>query len=774
MERGNAARARGAYQNALHDFDAAVRLASDAHDMREEALAMNREAGCFIFLFQYRQALAVINAAADLGSSLHDDEIIGVSENNRATIYEQLGDFDLAEDAAKKSVDHFAVSRNKRYYAYAVTNYGDILSLSHKSEAATLAFRQAIAIANANGMPDAEATAQDRMGEALMEAGDFAAAAGPLDRAYKLEESTGDRKTAEAMVYDLAVDAKMSGNYRHALAILDRADTTRAFVVGGLAPYFEPMLRGQCLLGLGHEQEALAQFEKGVLLAGKWRRSSLPSDASSSLTLARLHEVYSNYIELAAGLAVRHHTPALSRHALSVLMVHRASSLREQMIATLDRQMNLPPLYFELLSQIQEAQAAVTLGAAKDLDAKRVQLQRLKTRLIEVENNIGLTDPNPSSASATGIDEVARVQRKLLRQELLLSFFLGKEKSYLWAITNDKVGVYELPSEDAISADARAFSQAARAGSYAASAQKLRQDLIARLEPEFRNRPEWILAADGALLDGIPFSALPEKDGPSEPLTVAHSLRFTPSELLLTQEPSRPTNTRFVGVADPVYNLADNRISLPRKARSNHPHAGITLARLIASEQEVRTATAGTGFENVAVLTGASATGQRLRQELNSAPEVLHFAVHVISPETGTGVLGEDAGLALSLGTDGLPELLTKEFISTLRVPGALVVMSGCASQQGKPLPSAGMIGLSRAWLLAGAAAVLVTAWPTPDDSGQFFGNFYNRLQSQPKTMDIARRAALALQGTQIDMQRSSGYTNQPSFWAAYSLITKE
>ncbi len=102
-------------------------------------------------------------------------------------------------------------------------------------------------------------------------------------------------------------------------------------------------------------------------------------------------------------------------------------------------------------------------------------------------------------------------------------------------------------------------------------------------------------------------------------------------------------------------------------------------------------------------------------------------------------------------------------------------MLSGCASQQGENLPSAGLVGLSRAWLLAGASAVIVSAWPTPDDSGRFFSSFYSHLElNKSKAGNLAERAAVALQKTQLDMQRSVGYRSSPSFWAAYSLISKE
>lgn len=776
MRRGLEERKNGAFHDALHSFEIATRIAGDARDMKGEAAAMNRQATCFIYLFQYRQALALANAALDLGRSMNSDEIMGVSESNRATIYEQLGDYTLAENSAREAVGYLSQGPNKRAYVAALTNYGDILDLSGNTDAALVQFRQAIALASGAGIAETEAMAENRMGEAMADSGDPAAMQ-QLKHSYDLYRSIGDYTSAALARADMAGLARTQHDYRQSLQILDELRSSRSFAAATVLPFWETKMRGECLLALSREREALVQFDKSVRLARQWRRSSLPSDATSTKTLVAVHGVFENYIGLAAKMAVRDHDQALSRQALAVLMEHRASTLREQMIATLGRQMTLPPLYFELLSQIQTEQAAVTLGASKDLAAKRANLQRLQERLAEVENAVGLQSPSTVSAGGTGSSvTLTRVQHRLLRQELLLSFFLGKERSYVWAVTNDKVFVYELPAESVIAADAKAFSQAARAGQDESAGERLRQDLLSKIDPELQSRPEWLIAADGALLDSVPLSALPESATSDRPLIASHSLRFTPSELLLDQPETNASSGYFIGVADPIYNLADSRLPAGKvkKRPGSRTQAGLTLARLVASDREVRTASQTTGFKRVELLSGAMATGQNLREQLNATPEVLHFAVHVVSPQDSDGVRGEEAGLALSIGSDGLPELLTKEMISTLRVPGTLVVLSGCASQQGKPLPGAGMIGLSRAWLLAGASAVLVTAWPTPDDSGKFFGDFYSRLQAEPKTKNIASRAAAALEATQIDMQHSPGYMSERSFWAAYSLISKE
>ena len=141
----------------------------------------------------------------------------------------------------------------------------------------------------------------------------------------------------------------------------------------------------------------------------------------------------------------------------------------------------------------------------------------------------------------------------------------------------------------------------------------------------------------------------------------------------------------------------------------------------------------------------------------------------MVSPEGNT----EEAAIALSLTPERIPELLTPEAVAAFRVPGSLVVLSGCASGQGQALPGAGIIGLSRAWLLAGATAVMVSAWPTPDDSGSFFTSFYSHLRANVSG-SLAERAAAALQQAQLNMRGEVQSHQSPSPWATYSIISKE
>jgi CHAT domain-containing protein len=104
------------------------------------------------------------------------------------------------------------------------------------------------------------------------------------------------------------------------------------------------------------------------------------------------------------------------------------------------------------------------------------------------------------------------------------------------------------------------------------------------------------------------------------------------------------------------------------------------------------------------------------------------------------------------------------------RAPGAkLVVMNGCHSAQGEALPGAGLMGLTRAWIGAGAMAVIATQWDIPDDDAQsLIADFYRALKAAPE-----RGAAAALREAQLAALQSPDSRRLPSKWAGYFLLSR-
>jgi CHAT domain-containing protein len=196
------------------------------------------------------------------------------------------------------------------------------------------------------------------------------------------------------------------------------------------------------------------------------------------------------------------------------------------------------------------------------------------------------------------------------------------------------------------------------------------------------------------------------------------------------------------------------------------------LARLVGSAREVEKCARiwqSHGYEPI-VLTGAAANRKNLAQALQRNPVILHVAAHVLFPaqqHLGPGVV------ALALQPEGEIELLSATEISSMRLKLGLVVLNGCSSAHAATLPGAGLMGMTRAWLAAGASAVIVTRWATTDqDAGQLFQAFYDRISPFQRSKR-PRSFAQMLQEAQVTELRAGGRRGIPSRWAAYFCVER-
>jgi CHAT domain-containing protein len=107
-----------------------------------------------------------------------------------------------------------------------------------------------------------------------------------------------------------------------------------------------------------------------------------------------------------------------------------------------------------------------------------------------------------------------------------------------------------------------------------------------------------------------------------------------------------------------------------------------------------------------------------------------------------------------------------------------LVTLSACETGRGRAAGGEGVLGLQRAFLVAGAGAVVASQWRVPDDPTQvLMREFYGRLWGK----DLVSRAE-ALRQAQVYMierwQRPRSGTEPkggkgptpPFFWAAFTL----
>lgn len=389
------------------------------------------------------------------------------------------------------------------------------------------------------------------------------------------------------------------------------------------------------------------------------------------------------------------------------------------------------------------------------------------------------------------VNSLSHFQQGLKESELLLSFHLGPSESYLWAVTRKTIRLYRLEAEDRIGQRARAFRDAVivggASGDFKHLGSELYECLFGQLSPDEGSRPAWLVTQEGPLFQ-VPFAALvrgvKSKQGMSEYLVERNSVQIVPGALLLRSAPGRPGDSgRLVAVGDPIYNAADPRYVDPRHAGSGFALAGYwppslfhsgpksasQLNRLVETGREVAAsaqawndATGSNRFNQSLVLTGQSSRRRPFLEALQPAPAAIHLATHVLTPPQRP----DQAFVAFSLDSTGQPELLATSDIAMLRVPETLVVMSGCSTAAGESREGAGLLGLTRAWLMAGASGAIATAWPVQDSAGELLPAFY-RYWKTSSTAESLRRS-------QVDMIRAGGWRSAPSYWAAYQLTGGE
>ena len=303
-----------------------------------------------------------------------------------------------------------------------------------------------------------------------------------------------------------------------------------------------------------------------------------------------------------------------------------------------------------------------------------------------------------------------------------------------------------------------------------------------------------LIVADGAL-NYIPFEALITASGGTDFATLPYLVKtneivYAPSASVIAAVRQQANNAAAKGrgillVADPVFDASDARakgaatgaqgsegmtkrglsLSSAISDITKAPAKGLKLARLngtrTEAEQIAQLARSTGGQADVWLDFEASET--KVRAQDIKQYRVLHFATH--------GLLNAErpqfTGLALSLvGDNNQDGFLRVDEVFNLRLGSPLVMLSACETGLGKERRGEGVIGLTRAFMYAGAPTVGVSLWSVADKStSELMPDFYKRLLAEQSTSSGA-----ALRAAQIAMIDGKRYS-APFYWAPFVLV---
>jgi CHAT domain-containing protein len=166
--------------------------------------------------------------------------------------------------------------------------------------------------------------------------------------------------------------------------------------------------------------------------------------------------------------------------------------------------------------------------------------------------------------------------------------------------------------------------------------------------------------------------------------------------------------------------------------------------------------------DEVAVYLGSAAKEENVKNnEYLSTARRIHFATHGIISEKQP----QYSGLVLTLDDDPTEDGLLQAYeIFNLKLNADLVVLSACRTGLGKEVRGEGLIGLTRAFMYAGAPSVVVSLWEVADRStAALMVKFYQQLDHAKDKAEALRQAKLAL--------IQSGQFAHPYYWAPFILV---
>ena len=600
--------------------------------------------------------------------------------------------------------------------------------VSDHVETALARFRAALAEQEKHGLAAGTTLTRGAIGEALLEQGRVPAAVQEFERAR-----------------DEADRLKLNQEYVEMLSWLARAHFAAGTVSGReeAVRYARIVVRETTRLYLGLPEDFRARartrqadaFDTGAMAAAALGRVD---DLAYFLEAGRAASLLQ---ALGGRIAARYATvPAEVRAATETAARNRASA-------------------YARLQQARGAGARDVIaerGAAYDAarESEREALERV--RRVEEAGAARLESPR--------LESVADLQRRLGPGDVLVLYGLFAKEA--WAVVADAAGARIVSLHDPAEGTEpirRAVERIGAGGAGTSDPEAIARLRALLLDPlRIPATAKRLLICPDAELCYVPMSLLVPAD-----LEVVFEPSGTLWRLLL--DDARMSGKGVLAVGDPVTAPAGPEVRL----------RGGDLARLRGSGDEVRAVAHGEG--DVPLLREA-ATKSRIRKELAARGDKnrwrsIHFACHgVIDVERPTF-----SALALSSG-DGDDGLLTALEVFRWRMPTDLAVLSACSTARGRFLHGEGIIGLTRAFMYAGAPRVLVSLWDVDDLATQaLMTEFYARWNAGSAPAKALREAQRALRTGQYAAwapPKPAGGAgpakapdwSDPRYWAAWAL----
>lgn len=792
-----------------------------------------RLASALTKMYRFDEAAVITGEALEIAREIKNDRLIGLLlfdtaeyYNYRGQYLESISYFNKALEAFKKADDEFQTARALEFRAQVFkdvgqrqqaiddldaaleiqvrlgnrSNQADLLSTKgitlrdfQRFSEAKRVLNQALTIYSELGDDYNRGLALTSLASVFIDAEDNEEALETCYQALELLSDSWNKYAKAILLHNIGWTLKALTRYSEAIPYLDDSltlfndleDFRRASVtLLALAQTYRKM--GELDLALDYGAKAVQYIE---LSRNRVRGSRL----RASLLTTRQAQ-YDEYIQILINLFEATQDQQYLKLAFATSEQSRA---RSQLDEILTRQENGTGK----ASETQLLERERIQNSIGDLERHRlallesgepaVEIELVERRLRGLIQDYGLLDAQIQDANGLGLQEdpitsIQEIQSQLDDESALLEYHLGRERSFVWIVRQNRLSVYPLAGQKKIEQQARRTHNLLSRSYQRRWAHQTKRALVSLsdllLEPIEEDLPRRILVSSDGALDYIPFGALPidSREQPNEAtdrgqvysfetVSQAHEVVRIPSaSILLALRSLRAKRQRarpsLLIVADPVFSTNDERFGgrfVPTREKGPEL-ASNGFDRLFYSRMEAEAVLAAVPGPSTQTLFDFSATSEQVLATGIEDYRFLHFATHGVLdseyPELSRLVLSQ-----FDRNGNPIHGFLFTHQIDKLNLNADLVVLSACETALGTEVKGEGLVGLPQAFMIAGASSVVVSSWAIDDETtAQLMALFYAGLIEEGLSIPSA------LQKAQEEIRKREP---EPFYWAGFSFL---
>ncbi len=713
----------GDFKKAIQYHEKALEIAEEIEDKAGESICHINLGAAYHSLGNFRKAIEYYSKSLEIARETGDRLGESACYANLGTGYHSLGDSRKAIEYYKKSLE---IVREIGYRAGESKCYGNLgnayLDLGEFRKAIEY-YSKSLEIAEEIEYKAEKSKCYGNIGTAYHSLGDFKKSIEYHEKALEIAEEIGDKAGESKCYTNLGTAYHSLRNFKKAIEYQEKALEIAKKTGDINLEMFVNLSFGR----IYYESKPVLAYDycKRSLELSEMISGNLIEEQHKIRFSARASDSYHLMIPLCIELkkekeAFEYTERCKSRAFLNVLAATEIkpwSELTDELKSLLDRE----EMYLVRLREIQLRHLRDTKSATEP-----GEIDKIHEKLVQIYDNMEKHDPEyvfirrGKPLSLNGIQNMLFSQERAL---VLIEYFISKEKVFIFVVSSKEtelhVEVVPLSAEtfnNHLETYLRKVMYYPHLQDIGSTLHEL-SDYFIKPVSEYLTEGELIYFAPYGLLHYLPLHALKLDD---EFLIKKHPVAYAPSASLIKFFQNKGSGT--------LQSCASFGVAFEEEAED--------IAELF----------------NAKARNGCLATRENVLKDFNK--DIIHFACHGHFNFTDP----------LSSGIRLYDGILTAREIFGTRLSTELVTLAACQTGLNQRNPGDELIGLTRAFLYAGAPSVVVSLWKVADRSThELMLEFYRYVKNGVDKVT-------ALQKAQIKIMKKEEYSH-PYYWAPFMLV---